>query len=211
LPTLTKVKKAAKTTAGAGDRKRRLETEGWGLEVGDRVFYTLTSLQPPAPDTKMMNYWLMKSEPDCFSIDDLMACPDRTDQWDGVRNYQARNFLRDRVKVGDGVLFYHSNCKEPAIVGLAKVVREGYPDLTALDPREKHFDPKATDERPIWFVVDVQYLCHLPCPLTRDDLRRHPVLSGMDVLRKGNRLSVQPVSKEQWQEVLLVSRVEDPL
>ena len=158
-----------------------------------------------------MNYWLMKSEPDCFSLDDLQACPNGTDRWDGVRNYQARNFLRDQIKNGDGVLFYHSNCKEPAIVGLAKVVREGYPDLTALDPREKHFDPKATDEKPIWFVVDVQYLCHLPCPLTRDDLRRHPVLSGMDVLRKGNRLSVQPVTAEQWREVLLVNGMEDPL
>ncbi len=158
-----------------------------------------------------MNYWLMKSEPDCFSIDDLKACPDSTDRWDGVRNYQARNFLRDQIRVGDGVLFYHSNCKEPAIVGLARVVREGYPDLTALDPREKHFDPKASDEKPIWFVVDVQYLCHLPYPLTRDDLRRHPVLSGMDVLRKGNRLSVQPVTREQWREVLLVNQIDDPL
>ena len=158
-----------------------------------------------------MNYWLMKSEPDCFSIDDLQACPKGTDQWDGVRNYQARNFLRDQIKTGDGVLFYHSNCKEPAIVGLAKVVREGYPDLTALDPREKHFDPKASDEKPIWYVVDVQYLCHLPQPLTRDDLRRHPVLSGMDVLRKGNRLSVQPVTREQWHEVLLINGIDDPL
>ena len=105
-----------------------------------------------------MNYWLMKSEPDCFSIDDLHACPNGTDQWDGVRNYQARNFLRDQIKVGDGVLFYHSNCKEPAIVGLAKVVREGYPDYTALDPRDKHFDPKASDAKPTWYMVDVQYV-----------------------------------------------------
>jgi len=159
----------------------------------------------------MMNYWLMKSEPDCFSIDDLKACPNGTDHWDGVRNYQARNFLRDKVKVGDGVLFYHSNCKEPAIVGLARVVREGYPDYTALDPREKHFDPKATDGRPVWYMVDVQYVCHLQQPLTRDDLRCHPVLSGMDVLRKGNRLSIQPVSKAHWDEVLMVNGMDDPL
>ena len=158
-----------------------------------------------------MNYWLMKSEPDCFSIDDLQACPNATDQWDGVRNYQARNFLRDQIKVGDGVLFYHSNCKAPAIVGLAQVVRDGYPDLTALDPREKHFDPKSSDEKPIWYVVDVQYQCHLPQPLTRDDLRRHPVLSGMGVLRKGNRLSVQPVSKAHWDEVLRINGLDDPL
>ena len=158
-----------------------------------------------------MNYWLMKSEPDCFSLDDLKNCPDSTDHWDGVRNYQARNFLRDSIKVGDGVLFYHSNCKDPAIVGLARVVREGYPDHTALDPREKHFDPKATDTKPIWYMVDVQYIGHLPKPLNRDDLRRHPILSGMDVLRKGNRLSVQPVTKEQWHEVLAVNGINDPL
>jgi predicted RNA-binding protein with PUA-like domain len=158
-----------------------------------------------------MKYWLMKSEPDCFSLDDLKACPNGIDHWDGVRNYQARNFLRDAIKVGDGVLFYHSNCKEPAIVGLAKVVREGYPDYTALDPREKHFDPKATVEKPIWYMVDVQYVDHLEHALSRDDLRRHPLLSGMDVLRKGNRLSVQPVTREQWLEVLSINDIEDPL
>ena len=159
----------------------------------------------------MPNYWLMKSEPSCFSLDDLKACPNSTDHWDGVRNYQARNLLRDQIKPGDGVLFYHSNCPEPAIVGLAKVVSEGYPDHTALDPREKHFDPKASDEKPIWFMVDVQYVAHLPHPLTRDDLRQHPVLCGMDVLRKGNRLSVQPVTPEHWQEVLLANGIEDPI
>ena len=158
-----------------------------------------------------MNYWLMKSEPDCFSLDDLKNCPNGTDHWDGVRNYQARNFLRDTIKVGDGVLFYHSNCKEPAIVGLACVTRGGYPDHTAFDPREKHFDPKSTDEKPTWYMVDVQYVAHLPNPLTRDDLRRHPVLSGMDVLRKGNRLSVQPVSKQHWLEVLAMNGMDDPL
>jgi predicted RNA-binding protein with PUA-like domain len=159
----------------------------------------------------MPKYWLMKSEPDCFSLDDLQQMPNMTDHWDGVRNYQARNLMRDTIKVGDGVLFYHSNCKEPSIVGLAKVVREGYPDHTSLDPREKHFDPKSTDEKPIWSMVDVQYLCHLPHPLSRDALRQHPILSGMGVLRKGNRLSVQPVSAEEWQTVLSINSVDDPL
>ena len=159
----------------------------------------------------MPKYWLMKSEPDCFSLDDLQQMPNMTEHWDGVRNYQARNLMRDIIKVGDGVLFYHSNCKEPSIVGLAKVVREGYPDHTSLDPREKHFDPKSTVEKPIWFMVDVQYLCHLPHPLNRDALRQHPTLSGMDVLRKGNRLSVQPVTAEEWQTVLSVNGVDDPL
>jgi predicted RNA-binding protein with PUA-like domain len=147
-----------------------------------------------------MHYWLMKSEPDCFSIDDLKAVG--IEPWDGVRNYQARNMLRDQVKVGDGVLFYHSNCKDPAIVGIAEVVRDGYPDHTAFDPREKHFDPKSSDQQPIWFMVDVKYIRHLKQPLTRNDLRRHPVLSGMAVLRKGNRLSVMPVTAEQWQLIL---------
>jgi predicted RNA-binding protein with PUA-like domain len=158
----------------------------------------------------MPRYWLMKSEPSCFSLDDLKAMPDGVEHWDGVRNFQARNFLRDDIKVGDGVLFYHSNCPEPAIVGLAKVVREGYPDHTAFDPNEKHFDPRSSDAKPTWYMVDVQYIAHMPHPLTRDDLRNHPVLAGMDVLRKGNRLSVQPVSDEHWQAVLAASGLDDP-
>lgn len=158
-----------------------------------------------------MNYWLMKSEPSCFSLDDLKRMPDGIEHWDGVRNYQARNLLRDTLKVGDGVLFYHSNCKEPAIVGLAKVVREGYPDFTALDPREKHFDPKSTNARPIWYMVDVKYVSHLPRPLSRADLHQHPLLAGMGVLRKGNRLSVQPVTPREWQTVMELNGLEDPL
>lgn len=159
----------------------------------------------------MPNYWLMKSEPSCFSLDDLKQRPEMTEPWDGVRNFQARNFLRDTIKVGDGVLFYHSNCPEPSIVGLARIVRDGYPDHTALDPREKHFDPKATNDHPIWFMVDVQYLCHLQNPLSRDDLRQHPILSGMGVLRKGNRLSVQPVTPQEWQAVLDLDGMDSPL
>ena len=159
----------------------------------------------------MPRYWLMKSEPDCFGLGDLQQCPDQTTCWDGVRNYQARNLLRDEIKVGDGVLFYHSNIKEPAIVGLAVVVREGYPDHTALDPNEKHFDPKATVEKPIWSMVDVQFLSELPLPLTRAMLKQHPVLRGMGVLRKGNRLSVQPVTPSEWQAVLEIEGLPDPL
>lgn len=153
--------------------------------------------------TKSSRYWLMKSEPGCFSLDDLKHSPEGITAWDGVRNYQARNLLRDEIRVGDGVLFYHSNIREPAIVGVARVVRDGYPDHTALDPRTDHFDPHSTVAKPIWYMVDVQYLAHLPCPLTRDDLRRHPLLSGMEVLKRGNRLSVQPVTAGQWREVLL--------
>jgi len=159
----------------------------------------------------MPNYWLMKSEASSFSFEDLKQRPEKIEPWDGVRNYQARNLLRDSIKVGDGVLFYHSNCDEPSIVGLARVVREGYPDHTALDPREKHFDPKASDEKPIWYMVDVQYLCPLPHPLSRDALRQHPLLAEMGVLRKGNRLSVQPVTAEEWRAVLALNNLADPL
>ncbi len=156
------------------------------------------------------NFWLMKSEPNCFSLDDLKNRPDGIEPWDGVRNYQARNLLRDSIKCDDGVLFYHSNISKPAIVGLARVVREGYPDHTALDPQSDHFDPRATEEKPIWYMVDVQYLASLAVPITRQDLARHPVLAGMGVLKKGNRLSVQPVSDEQWRAVLDLAGLEDP-
>ena len=159
--------------------------------------------------TKM--YWLMKSEPDSFSIDDLQVMPEKTEHWDGVRNYQARNLLRDEIKVGDGVLFYHSNTADPAIVGIAEVVRSGYPDHTAFDPNNKHFDPKSDPENPRWFMVDVRYVCHLPFHLTRNFLRDHPLLSLMGVLRKGNRLSVQPVEEKEWKSVLEVAGIEDPL
>lgn len=154
-------------------------------------------------------YWLMKSEPGCFSLDDLEHCPNGTSPWDGVRNYQARNFLRDDIQEGDGVLFYHSNTPQPAIVGVARVVRSGYPDDTALDPESNHFDSRSSAASPLWYMVDVQYLAHLPRPLSRDDLRHHPHLADMDVLKRGNRLSVQPVTLSQWRDVLLSGGLAD--
>jgi predicted RNA-binding protein with PUA-like domain len=156
------------------------------------------------------HYWLMKSEPGCFSLEDLKNAPESTTGWDGVRNYQARNLLRDVLQPGDGVLFYHSSIPQPAIVGLARVTRGGYPDHTALDPTADHFDPKSSPDNPIWFMVDVQYLATLPHPLTRETLALHPQLAGMEVLKKGNRLSVQPVTAEEWQAVLRLSGVQDP-
>lgn len=150
-------------------------------------------------------YWLMKSEPHCFSFADLLARPKRTEHWDGVRNYQARNLLRDEIQVGDGVLFYHSGGEAPSIVGIARVVRAGYPDHTACDPQARHFDPRASAENPLWYMVDVQGLVALPTPLTRGDLQRHPVLCGMTVLKKGNRLSVQAVTAEEWRTVLALA------
>ncbi len=160
---------------------------------------------------KIKRYWLMKSEPGCFSIDDLQARPSGIEHWDGVRNYQARNLLRDDIQVGDGVLFYHSNTADPAIVGLAKVTRAGYPDHTAFDPTEQHFDPASHSDNPRWYMVDVQYLCHLPFPLTRSFLAEHPLLSGMGVMKKGNRLSVQPVLEREWRAVLDIAGIADPL
>jgi len=156
-------------------------------------------------------YWLMKSEPECFSLADLAASPNGVSHWDGVRNYQARNLLRDEITIGDGVIIYHSKIAEPAIVGIARVVSNGYPDHTAVDPRSDHFDPRSSDQNPIWYMVDVQYLATLQQPLTREHLRRHPVLAGMEVLKKGNRLSVQPVTEEQWRTILHLSATEDPL
>lgn len=153
-------------------------------------------------------FWLMKSEPSCFSFADLQGRPNGVEQWDGVRNFQARNFLRDDIKVGDGVLFYHSNIAVPAIVGVARVVRGGYPDFTARDPESEHFDPRATDAAPIWYMVDVQAVAPLPHPLTRYLLTMHPFLGGMAVLRRGNRLSVQEVTAEEWRAVLAAGGLE---
>lgn len=155
----------------------------------------------PSQDEKQ-RFWLLKSEPSCFSFADLQARPGGVEHWDGVRNFQARNFLRDEIKVGDGVLFYHSNIPEPAIVGVARVVRSGYPDFTARDPGHEHFDPRATDAAPIWYMIDVQAVAALPQPLTRQMLMSHPLLGSMAVLKRGNRLSVQEVSTEEWRGVL---------
>ncbi|OHB30428.1 MAG: EVE domain-containing protein [Desulfuromonadaceae bacterium GWC2_58_13] len=160
----------------------------------------------------MTNFWLMKSEPDCFSYQDLVNAPGKISSWDGVRNYQARNLLRDVVRIGDGVLFYHSNLADPAIVGVARVVTNGYPDHTALDPRSAHFDPKATEQDPIWYMVDVQAVSALPHPVTRSMLKSHPGLFDLDVLKRGNRLSVQPVSACHWSLILLMGgMLVDPI
>ena len=149
-----------------------------------------------------MAYWLMKSEPDVFGIDDLAALPRRTDHWDGVRNYQARNMMRDEMQVGDQVFFYHSNCKEPGIVGIMQVTREGYPDHTAHDPESKYYDPKSEPDNPRWYMVDVTFERKLNRVITLQELKHHPQLDGLPLLRKGNRLSVMPVSKQHWEFIL---------
>jgi predicted RNA-binding protein with PUA-like domain len=147
-------------------------------------------------------FWLVKSEPEEFSIDDLQARPARTEHWDGVRNYQARNFMRDDMKKGDQVFFYHSNCKEPGIVGIARVVREGYPDHTAFDPDDPHYDPKSDPADPTWFMVDLKFVRKLRRTITLQELKGDPQLEGLALVRKGNRLSVMPVSEPHWQHIL---------
>ena len=149
-------------------------------------------------------YWLVKSEPDCFSIQDLARAPKQTTFWDGVRNYQARNFMRE-MTIGDGVLFYHSSTEPMAIVGTAVVVREAYPDHTALDPKNVHFDPKSSTENPIWEMVDIKLERIFARPLSLSELRGTKELAKMELLRQGSRLSVQPVTAKEWHAVLTLT------
>ena len=151
-----------------------------------------------------MPYWLMKSEPETFGIDDLAARPNRTEPWDGVRNYQARNMLRDGMRAGDQVLFYHSNCALPGIVGLAEIAGAARPDPTAFDPQSRYFDPKSDPENPRWYLVDVRYLRHLRRIIPLTELKEHAAgaLADMPLVRRGNRLSVMPVTPEQWACIL---------
>ena len=153
------------------------------------------------------HFWLFKSEPSSFSLDDLKARPDATEHWDGVRNYQARNYLRDEVQVGDRVLFYHSNIAEPAIVGIAEVVQAGYPDFTALDPEGNHFDPRSTPEKPVWYMVDIRFVRELPRPVTLSELKGIPELADLPLLNR-SRLSVQPVSESAWSLILKLGGVQ---
>lgn len=147
-----------------------------------------------------MRYWIFKSEPECFSLNDLAHSPNQTTAWDGVRNYQARNFMRDDMKPGDLGFFYHSG-KHPEIAGLVEVVKEGYPDLTAQDPDASHFDPAATPENPRWYMVDVKLIKRFEPPIPRALLRRQPALIGMELLKQGSRLSVLPCEKDDFEYI----------
>ena len=148
-----------------------------------------------------MNYWLMKSEPEECSVDDVLAAPDATVPWVGVRNYQARNFLRDGMQVGDGVLFYHSSCAEPGIVAIARVASGAYPDPTQFDPTSPYYDAKSKREEPRWMLVDVQVLKKIS-NITLPTLRERPELADMLVLKKGNRLSITPVEAPHWKALV---------
>ena len=155
-----------------------------------------------------MHYWLFKSEPDTFGIDDLYRKPKKTEHWDGVRNYQARNMLRDQIKVGDKAFFYHSNCKPPGIVGIMEVVKSGYPDPSALNPESKYYDPLATPVNPRWFMVDVKFIKKFPQIITLEQLKDHSGLRQLPVARKGNRLSITPVNEKEW-NIILEQMVEE--
>jgi len=146
------------------------------------------------------SYWLMKSEPDAYCLDDLAR--DKKTHWDGVRNYQARNFIRDAMKPGDGVLFYHSNAEPPGIAGLAEVTSEGYPDPSAFDPRDIHHDPASKKENPTWYCVDIRFVKKFPRLLSLESLRKIHGLEGMPLLQKGQRLSIQPVTRGQWDIII---------
>lgn len=149
-----------------------------------------------------MKYWLMKSEPKTFSWADLQAAPAQTTCWEGVRNYQARNFMRDQMSQGDQIFFYHSNAKPPQIMGIAQVVRAAYPDTFAFDPASSYYDPKSSPENPIWVMVDIQWVEDVHPPITLEELKQVPTLAGMMLLQKGSRLSVQPVTSTEWQTIL---------
>ena len=149
-----------------------------------------------------MQRWLMKSEPTEFSIDDLKASSKQTNMWDGVRNYQARNMIRDQVKKGDLVFFYHSACAEPGIVGIMQVVKEAYPDPTAFNPSEKYFDPKSDPKEPRWFAVDLKFKRKLKRILSLSELKACDQLSEMRLLQRGNRLSVMPIAEVEWNFIL---------
>lgn len=151
-----------------------------------------------------MQYWLLKSEPESFSIDDLASAPRKTTSWDGVRNYQARNFIRDQMKVGDQALFYHSSCDIPAVVGVVSVSKAAYPDDTQFDSKHHHYDPASKREAPRWYMVDVKLVRKLKRAITLDELRQHhhKQLKELAILKRGNRLSVTPVSKAEWDFIL---------
>ena len=156
-----------------------------------------------------MAYWLMKSEPDDVSIDDVLAAPEQTVAWYGVRNYQARNFMRDAMRPGDGVLFYHSSCAEPGVAGIAEVVSNAYPDATQFDPAHHYYDPKATPEQPRWISVDVKGLRKTRL-LSIKEMRADPALEHLRMLQKGSRLSITPVEAAEWRHILRLLDAASP-
>jgi predicted RNA-binding protein with PUA-like domain len=152
-----------------------------------------------------MKFWLMKSEPDSFSIDKLTTLKDQTSSWEGVRNYQARNFMRDDMQIGDKAFFYHSSCEIPGIVGIIEIVRSSYPDFTAFDPESPYYDPKSSKQLPRWFMVDIRFVKKFKTILPLSILKTEAPLKNMRLLKPGNRLSILPVSKSEWEFILSIA------
>lgn len=153
-----------------------------------------------------MKYWLMKSEPSVFSIDDLAKSKNQITYWDGVRNYQARNYIRDEMKVGDKVIFYHSNCELPSAVGICEVVKEAYPDFTAFDTGSKYYDPKSKKENPTWFMVDIKLIKKFNNPVLLTEIKKNSKLKNIKLVQRGNRLSVVPLKKEEFDEIVKMGK-----
>lgn len=174
----------------------------YSFSCDDFFLFSYPKAHSAPSQANIMKHWLMKSEPNTFSIDDLQQRPGQTEPWDGVRNYQARNMMRDGMKLGDPVFFYHSNCETPGIVGIARISREAYPDPTAFDPDNKHFDPASSADKPRWLMVDVQFVRKLKRTITLAELKDRPELDGLALVRRGNRLSIMPVEAAMWDFIL---------
>lgn len=153
-----------------------------------------------------MKYWLMKSEPSTFSIDDLINKPNQIFQWDGVRNYQARNMMRDDMQIGDQLFFYHSNCKPPGIVGIATICKTSYPDHTAFDPESPYYDPKSHPDKPRWFMVDVKFKRKFREIISLDQIKAQPEMADFKLIQRGNRLSILPVNQKEWDLLLSLEK-----
>lgn len=154
----------------------------------------------------MSKYWLIKSEPNDFSIDDLSNADKKTTYWDGVRNYQARNYMRDDMKIGDKVLYYHSNCDPMGVAGICEVGKESYPDFSAFDPKDPHYDPKSKKDNPTWYMVDVKFVEKFKNIVPLSEIKNNPKLSEMKLVQRGNRLSVMPVTKTEFNEILKMEK-----
>ena len=168
--------------------------------------YTLVNVHKIKSNNITMAYWLFKTEPDAFSIDDLASRPDQTEPWDGVRNYQARNFLRDGVKRGDKVFIYHSSCKEVGIAGVAEVVKDGYPDITQFNPESKYYDPKSSQENPRWYGVDVKFAEKFSSVLPLSVIKSIEGITELPLVKKGGRLSIMPVEEAEWQQLYAAAK-----
>ncbi|HEV8448396.1 MAG TPA: EVE domain-containing protein [Gemmatimonadaceae bacterium] len=193
--------KKAKTRKPAAKKQKPAKSRSRGAAAKSP-----TAAGGAAPRAEGPSYWLVKSEPETFSFDDLMARPDQTTFWDGVRNFAARGHMR-AMKKGDRVFFYHSNANPSAIVGIAEVAREAYPDSTAFDANDPHYDPKSNPEAPTWFMVDVRGIERLPRPVSLDEIKKVDALASMALVRLG-RLSVQPVTPKEWETVLKLARAK---